>query len=137
MKIEWKPTEVYNKLSEKFESLNPNKTIVVYIASKFTKEMKSRYQEQFYYWILNEIAKQTDYSMETIKQYLLGRVFWKKEVFWELVNNKNRTSEFDIKEAREFIESLLIFIKEHSLSCKYQSRDIENLLLTYDKWKSE
>lgn len=130
MKIQWKADKVYNEVCEYLEK-QWDKDIIVFISNKMTKEMKSRFQEQFYYWMFWEIEKQTPFSAETIKQYLLWRVFWKKEVFWELVNNKTKTSEFSKKEAQEFIESILVFMKEHSLSCKYTSRELESLYNSY------
>ena len=130
MKIVWNADKVYNEVCEYLEKQG-EKEIIVFISNKETKEMKSRYQEQFYYWMFNEIEKQTDFSSDTIKQYLLWRVFWKKEVFWELVNNKTKTSKLTLKEAREFIESILIFIKEHTLNCKYTSRELESLYNSY------
>lgn len=130
MKIQWKAIDVFNEVCEYLEK-QWEKDIIVFISNKMTKEMKSRFQEQFYYWMFWEIEKQTPFSAETIKQYLLWRVFWKKEVFWELINNKTKTSEFSKKEAREFIESILVFMKEHSLNCKYTSRELESLYNSY------
>lgn len=131
MKIQGLATDIYSEIFEYFEK-NRDKNLIVFISTKETKEMKSRFQEQFYYWMFNEIEKQTDFSADTIKQYLLWRVFWKKEVFWELVNNKTKTSKLTIKEAKEFIESILIFIEEHSLNCKYTSKELESLFNSYN-----
>lgn len=130
MKIQWKAIEVFNEVCEYLEK-QWDKDVIVFISNKMTKEMKSRYQETFYYWMFWEIEKQTPYSAETIKQYLLSRTFWKKEVFWQLVNNKIKTSELTKKEAQEFIESILVFIQENTLNCKYTSRELENLYNSY------
>lgn len=85
-----------------------------------------------YYGLFWELEKQTPFSSETIKQYLLGRTFGKKEVFWELVNNKTKTSELTRQEAKEYIESIMTFCEENTLHYKYTSRDFSNLLETYD-----
>lgn len=130
MKIQWKADKVYNEVCEYLEK-QWDKDIIVFISNKETKEMKSRYQEQFYYWMFWEIEKQTPFSADTIKQYLLSRAFWKKEVFWELVNNKTKTSDFTKKEAQEFIEKVIIFIQENTLECKYTSRELESLYNSY------
>ena len=130
MKIQWKADKVYNEVCEYLEK-QWDRDIIVFISNKMTKEMKSRYQEQFYYWMFWEIENQTPFSADTIKQYLLSRAFWKKEVFWELVNNKTKTSDFTKKEAQEFIEKVIIFIQENTLECKYISREIESLYNSY------
>ena len=132
MQFKWKPQDIFNDVSDYLEKQPDNKEITVFIANKETKEMKTRFQEQFYYWMLSEIEKQTPFSAWTIKQYLLWRVFGKKEMFWELVNNKTETSSFTRKEAVEFIESVQMFIEENSLHCKYISRDMQSLYLTYN-----
>lgn len=131
MKIQWKAIDVYNQVCEYLEK-QWDKNIVVFISNKETKEMKSRYQETFYYWMFWEIEKETPFSTETIKHYLLWRVFWKKEVFWELVNIKTETSKLTKKEAKEFIESILVFIKENTLNCKYKNRELESLFDSYN-----
>ena len=133
MRFNWKASNIFFEISEYLEARYfDNKEYIVIISEKETKEMKSRYQEQFYYWMFNEIEKQTDFSADTIKQYLLWRVFWKENIFWELVNRKTKTSELSKKEAKEFIESIMIFIEEHSLTCKYQSRELQSLFDTYN-----
>ena len=132
MQFKWKPQDIFNDVSDYLEKQPDNKEITVFIANKETKEMKTRFQEQFYYWMFSEIEKQTPFSAWTIKQYLLWRVFGKKEMFWELVNNKTETSSFTRKEAVEFIESVQMFIEENSLHCKYISRDMQSLYLTYN-----
>ena len=132
MQFKWKPQDIFNDVSDYLKKQPDNKEITVFIANKETKEMKTRSQEQFYYWMFSEIEKQTPFSAWTIKQYLLWRVFGKKEMFWELVNNKTETSSFTRKEAVEFIESVQMFIEENSLHCKYISRDMQSLYLTYN-----
>ena len=132
MKFKWKPQEIFNKVCEYLEKQPEDKEIIVFISNKETREMKTRFQEQFYYWMFWEIERQTPYSAETIKHYLLWRVFWKKEVFWEIVNNKTKTSEFTKKEAIEFIEKVIIFMEENSLECKYVSKGTQSLYDSYN-----
>lgn len=130
MRVSGTPQQVFEAMSEWLESKG-EKEVVAYFSTKETREIRTLYQNNFWYGIFSEIQKQTDFSAETIKQYLLARVFGKKEVFGELVNIKTKTSELTKKEAQEFLESLLVFIEEHSLSCKYTSRDYQSLLNTY------
>jgi hypothetical protein len=131
MLIKWKANEVFEEVCEYLENAW-DKEVIVVISNKITKEIKSRYQECFYYWMFWEIEKQTPYSADTIKHYLLWRVFWKKEIFWEIVNIKTKTSDFSRKEAIEFIESIIMFIEENTLTCKYTSRELESLYNSYN-----
>ena len=105
----------------------------VYICAKEeSKEGRTLQQNDFYYWIFSEIEKQTPFSQETIKQYLLWRAFWEKEVYWKIVNNKTKTSKFTKKEAQEFITAILDFCTEHTLHIKYSSREEQSLFNTYN-----
>lgn len=132
MKIQGKPQQIYNEVCEYLDKQDQEQEVFVFIWKKMTKEMKTRCQEQFYFWIFWEIEKQSPFSMETIKQYLLWRAFGKKEVFGELVNNKTKTSELTKKEAQEFLSAILDFCKEHTLHIKYKSRDEQSLLESYN-----
>lgn len=101
------------------------------LEKKNTKKGRTLWQNSFFYWLFNSIEKQSPFSTEVIKQYILWRVFWKKEVYWDLVNNKTQTSKLEKKEADDLINWLIIFCEENWLEIKYTNRDFENLLNTY------
>jgi hypothetical protein len=48
------------------------------------------------------------------------------------MNNKTNTSDFSKKEAIEFIESIIMFIEENTLTCKYISRELQSLYNSYN-----
>ena len=129
MKIFWTKTHILKTLSEK---LDDNKEYHLVYSDKETKELKSRYQEQFYYWLFWDIEKQTPFSADTIKQYILWRVFWKELVFWELINRKTKTSKLLKSEAWDLINWIQTFCIENSINMKYTSRDLKSLYLTYN-----
>lgn len=130
-KYKWQVMQVYDQVSEYLERQKETQEIIVLISNKETKEMRTLQQNNMYYWIFWEIEKQSPYSSETIKQYLLGRAFGKREVFWELENNQTQTSKLTKSEAREFIDAIIWFCEEHTLHIKYTSRDFESLINTY------
>lgn len=132
MKIKGKPIEIYNIVMDYLDKQPEEQEIIVFISKKEKKEMRTLYQNNMFYGIFWEIEKQSPFSSETIKQYLLGRTFWKKEVFWELVNNKTQTSKLTKKEAIEFINSIIQFCEEHTLHIKYTSNDFNSLINSYN-----
>lgn len=104
----------------------------VYICCKIeSKEGRTTYQNNFFYGLFSCIEKQSPFSAETIKQYILSRVFWKKEVYWELVNNKTQTSKLTKKEAMDLITWIIDFCTEHTIEMKYYSRELQSLQDTY------
>ena len=121
---------IWNK--EKILSyLEKDKWEVYIIDKKESKPWRTRQQNNFFYWLFGSIEKQTPFSSEVIKQYILSRVFWKKEVYWELINNKTHTSELTKKEAWDLINWIMNFCIENSLEMKYTSKELESLYLTY------
>lgn len=105
----------------------------IFVCAKYdTKEGRTLYQNNFFYWLFSDIEKQSPFSLETIKQYILWRVFWKKEVYWELVNNRTHTSKLTKKEAIELINWIIAFCEEHTLKMSYYSSDLKSLEESYN-----
>ena len=99
---------------------------------KETKAWRTLWQNNFFYWLFSDIEKQTPFSSEIIKQYILSSVFWKKEVYWELVNNKTETSKLTTKEAADLINWIIIFCEENTIRIKYTSREAQSLYNSFN-----
>ena len=86
MEIKGKKQEVFNKMVEFLDKCSDEETIHCYFSKKETKKIRTLSQNNFWYWLFWEIEKQTPFSSEVIKQYILSRVFWKQRVFWDIIN---------------------------------------------------
>ena len=118
---------------ELIEYLQTQKEDINWVCKKKeTKAGRTLWQNNFFYWLFWEIEKQTPFSSEIIKQYILSRVFWKKEVLWELINNKTQTSKLDKKEAGDLINWVKEFCQEHTINIKYTSSEFESLINSYN-----
>jgi len=105
----------------------------IYICyKKESKSWRTLGQNNFFYWLFSDIEKQSPFSSETIKQYILSRVFWKKEVYWELVNNKTQTSKLTTKEAADLINWIIIFCEENTLRMRYTSAEARSLYNSFN-----
>jgi hypothetical protein len=123
--MKWKADKI-------IDYLNKWKDWQEYICCKVeSKEGRTKYQNSFFYWLFSSIEKQAPFSSEVIKQYILSRVFWKQEVYWELVNIKTQTSKLTKREAMDLINWIIDFCIENWIEMRYTSRELQSLQETY------
>lgn len=133
--FKWKPQDIYNKVCEYLENLNQNEEIYIWSNKKETKEIRTKKQNNMFYWLFWEIWKHLWYSDYEVKSYFLS-YFWTKEIdfFWEKreVNIINETSKLEKEQAIFFIEIIKAFIEKNNIPCRYSSLDFQNLINTYN-----
>ena len=132
MKYKWTKQEVRNQTLDYLDTLKEWKEVIILISTRETKEMRTLWQNNFFYWLLTWIAKETQFSSDEIKQYILWEVFWQKEVLGRILNNKTKSSKLSTKEAWSFIRWIQEFCYSNDIKMKYVSREDQTLFLTYN-----
>ena len=132
MKYKWTKQEVRNQTLDYLDTLKEWKEVIILISTRETKEMRTLWQNNFFYWLLTWIAKETQFSSDEIKQYILWEVFWQKEVLGRILNNKTKSSKLSTKEAWSFIRWIQEFCYSNEIKMKYVSREDQALFLTYN-----
>lgn len=140
MKFKWNPLTIYNEVCDYLENLDDTKEVVVYISSKETKEMRTKYQNDMFYWLFWEVGNHLWETAENVKIYFLAWCFWTKTVKLSKITQEipiiMHTSDLKKDQAIFFIDTILTFIKLNDIPCKYTPRDIQSLYDSY-KWAEE
>ena len=135
MLIKWTPEEVYNILTEKLESLNPDKEIYVYFGEKLTTEIRTKAQNNMFQWVFTQIWNHLWEKKDDVKMYFLAWMFWtktlklsQKEYEFPIISH---TSDLTKEQAMDLISILFKFIAKHKVPCKYTPRDLQSLYDNY------
>jgi len=119
------------------KKLDPNKTYICYIAEKETKEMRSLWQNNFFWGLFTEIWKYMWEDKETVRTIFMWIAFWLREYKlnnWKSINipKKAHTADLEKTEAIYLIDLLWKFIEDKNIPCKYTPKEIQSL---YDSLK--
>lgn len=133
----WTPQEIYNFISEELEK-NSSEKLICYIWKKETKETRTLYQNNFFWGLFSAIADYMWENKEFVRTIFLWTLFWtrkirfNKEVIYTPI--KPTTKDLDKKDAIYLIESLIKYIEDKNIPCKYSSRNMQSLLESLKLW---
>lgn len=136
MEFKGKPLDIYDKVCEYLDKQKEDKEIIVVIANKDTKKIRSLSQNNTFWKLFTEIWNHLWYKKEEIHDILLGWVFGTYEITIWPVNkqmlNKPKTSELTKEEWIHFIDSILEFCKTHNIPVEITPREIQSLYNSFN-----
>lgn len=135
MKIQGTPQKVYEALGNKLDTFKEDKEVILYVSTRLTREIRTKYQNDFIYWLCEEIGKHLWEKKEDVKRYFLIGCFWSRKVKLSKIEVemplKPETSKLTKEEAIFYIETLMKFIQLKNIPCKYSPAELRSLLESY------